>query len=157
MANLYELERALQEFELEIDEETGEILNVDDLDALQMERDIKVENIALWIKNLLSDAEAYKREKESFYAKEKAAKNKAERLKAYLQDSLGGQKFKTDRVTISYRRGKQVAIVAEDLIPEEYLRFSDPVPDKVKIKKDINEGTNVPGAALWETISMQIK
>lgn len=157
MANLYELERALQEFELEIDEETGEIMNVDDLDALQMERDIKVENIALWIKNLQSDAEAYKREKESFYAKEKAAKNKAERLKEYLQNSLGGQKFKTDRVTISYRRGKQVAIVAADLIPKEYLRFADPVPDKVKIKKDINEGATVPGAALWETISMQIK
>ena len=47
--------------------------------------------------------------------------------------------------------------MAADLIPEEYLRFADPVPDKVKIKKDINDGTNVPGAALWETISMQIK
>ena len=76
MANLYELERALQEFELEIDEETGEILNMEDMDALQMERDIKVENIALWIKNLLSDAEAYKREKESFYAKERPPRTK---------------------------------------------------------------------------------
>ena len=78
MANLYELERALAEFELEIDEETGEILNADELDALQMERDIKIENIALWIKNLKADAEAYKKEKESFYQKERAAKNKAE-------------------------------------------------------------------------------
>lgn len=157
MANLYELERALQEFELEIDEETGEILNVDDLDTLQLERDTKVENIALWIKNLLSDAEAYKREKESFAAKEKAAKNKAERLKSYLQDNLDGQKFKTDRVTISYRRGQQVAILDFNKIPEEFLRFTDPTPDKVKIKKALREDLSVPGAALSETVSMQIK
>ena len=77
---LYELNQELMNFDLEIDEETGEILNAEDLDKLEMERDVKIENIGLWIKNLLSDAEELKREKESLYKREQAAKKKAERL-----------------------------------------------------------------------------
>ena len=83
MATLYELADALRGFDLDIDEDTGEITNLDDLDAIEMEFRDKVENVALMIKNFLSDAEAYKREKESFAKKEQIAKNKAERLKAY--------------------------------------------------------------------------
>ena len=111
MATLYELTDALKNFELDIDEETGEILNSDELDALELERDTKIENIALWVKNLLSDAEAYKREKDNFYSKEKAAKNKAERLKGYLEYVLAGDKFKSDRVTISYRKSESLNIL----------------------------------------------
>ena len=62
MANLYELTAQLENFELEVDEETGEITNLDELDALQLERDEKIENIALWVKNLTADAAAIKAE-----------------------------------------------------------------------------------------------
>lgn len=156
MANLYELERALAEFELEIDEETGEILNADELDALQMERDIKIENIALWIKNLKADAEAYKKEKESFYQKERVAKNKAERLKNYLEYVLDGERFKTDRVTISYRKSAAVEISDPGAIPGEYMRVKTE-PDKAKIKDELKGGNKIPGAALLEKVSIQIK
>ena len=49
--NLFELNQALMDFELEIDEETGEILNADALDSLELERDTKIENIALYQSN----------------------------------------------------------------------------------------------------------
>ena len=63
MANLYEINQAITEC---IDNETGEIIDVEKLEELQLEREAKIENVALWYKNLLSDAEAYKAEKNAF-------------------------------------------------------------------------------------------
>ena len=77
MANLYELTAQIENFELEVDEETGEITNLDELDALQMERDEKIENIALWVKNLTADAAAIKAEAQNLTKRQKAAENKA--------------------------------------------------------------------------------
>lgn len=157
MAKLYELNAMIEAFEFEIDEETGEITNIGDLDALQIERDEKMENIALWIKNLKADAKAYADEEKSFYAKKKAAENKVESLKNYLQYCLNGEKFKTDRVTVSYRNSKSADIVNESLIPEEYKVPQEPKISKADILKDLKEGKDVPGANLKEKQSIQIK
>lgn len=157
MATLYELADALRGFDLDIDEETGEITNMDDLDAIEMEFREKVENVALMVKNFLSDAEAYKREKESFAKKEQIAKNKAERLKAYLAGNLGGEKFKSDRVTISYRKSDSVEITDAAALPVKYLRTKEPEPNKAEIKKALKAGEEVSGAVLVEKESIQIK
>ena len=69
------------------DQETGEIFDSKKMDQLEMERDTKIENIALYIKNLTADAEALKTEKQSFAERQKAAENKAESLKT-TQDAL---------------------------------------------------------------------
>ena len=45
---LYEIDNAILEC---IDLETGEIIDTDKLDALQLERETKIENVALWIKD----------------------------------------------------------------------------------------------------------
>ena len=60
MARLYEIMQEIEGFEFEVDGETGEILNADALDLLEIERDTKIENICLWIKNLRADARAYR-------------------------------------------------------------------------------------------------
>lgn len=156
MATLYEITEALRDFEFEIDEETGEVTNLEELDRIQLEKHEKVENIALMVKNLLSDAEAYKREKESFAKKEQTAKNRAEWLRDYLQRNLQGEKFKTDRVTISYRHSEKVEVTDIDKIPQEYLRIK-PEPNKTEIKKALKAGMYVEGAVLTEQESMQIK
>ena len=57
MASLYEIDQAIMAC---LDFETGEILDADRLNALQMERQDKVESVVLWIKNLAADAIAYK-------------------------------------------------------------------------------------------------
>lgn len=147
MAKLYELTAALESFELDIDEETGEITNVDDLDQLQIQRDEKVENVALYIKNLLSDAEAYKKEKESFAKKERQAKRKADNLKQYLARNLNGEKFKSDRVTIGYRKSESVSILDITALPEDLQRV-DISADKMAIKKRLKAGETIPGAVL---------
>lgn len=156
MATLYELNSLIANFEFEVDEETGEILNADKLDEIQLERETKLENIALWIKNLDSDAEAYKREKDSFAQKEKAAKNKVESLKGYLNFALAGEKFKTDRVSISYRKSESVE-VAHGFDDARFLIPQEPKIDKMAIKKAIKEGEEVKGAILLEKQNIQIK
>ena len=89
--NLYEINEKL---ELGFDIETGEILDAEYLDKLAMERDMKIENIALWIKNLKSEAEALKAEKDVFAQRQKSAENKMEQLKKYLANALAGKSSK---------------------------------------------------------------
>jgi hypothetical protein len=156
MSTLYEIVAELRDFEFEVDEETGEIMNADELDKLELARDTKVENICLLVKNLRSDAAAYKAEKDSFAEKEKRAKNEADRLTDYLQRMLDGATFKSTRASVSYRRSEAVECNME-LVPDDYLRYKDPEPDKVKIKNAIKSGIEVDGCCLVENISMQIK
>lgn len=154
MASLYEIDNAILEC---VDTETGEILDAERLNELQIERESKIESVALWYKNLLSDAQAYKAEKESFAEKEKVAKNKAESIKKYLDNALQGESFKTTKVAVSFRKSEQVNIEDGTELPEEYLRFKEPEPDKTKIKQALKEGINVSGCSLVENQNIQIK
>lgn len=156
--NLYELNRAIAGFDLEIDEETGEILNGDDLDKLEMERSEKIENIALWIKDLNAEAAAIKAEEQNLSRRRKTAENKAEWLRSYIQDALGGEKLKTARVAVSYRTTEAVEIIDQEEIPEAFLTIKTEVkPDKKAIKDAIKNGGTVPGTELVKRTSVQIK
>lgn len=157
MATLYELADELKNFNFQIDEDTGEILNAEELDHLQMQRDEKIENICLWIKNLKADAEAYKNEKNSFAVKQKQAENKAESLKAYIQYILDGQKFKTDRITVSYRKSEVVQCDDISKLGSEYIRMKEPEIDKTKLKKALKDGVEIEGCRLIENQNMQIR
>ena len=152
--NLYEIDQEIMNC---VDVETGEIIDPARLDELQMDRDIKIENIACWIKNLYADAEAFKTEKQSFADRKKAAEDKAESLKKYLANYLAGQKFSTPKVAISFRKTSSVNVTDMTLIPKKYLKFADPTPDKTAIKNAIKNGERVSGAELVDGKSMSIK
>ena len=152
--NLFEIEKEILSC---IDMETGEIIDIDKLDQLQMDRDKKIENIALWIKNLLSDAEALKAQKQTFADRQKAAENKAESLKKYLSAYLDGQKFSTEKVAISFRKTSSVNITDFSKVPESFLKYAEPTVDKTGIKNAIKLGENVPGAEIIEGNSISIK
>lgn len=156
--NLYELNKAIADFDLEIDEETGEVLNADELDQITLARDEKIENIALWVKDLLAEAEAIKAEEHALAKRRKQAENKADWLKRYVAQALEGEKFKTPRVAISYRTSEAVEILDEDLIPEEFLMIkTEYKPDKKAIKDELKVGGEVEGAVLVKRTSLQIK
>lgn len=157
MATLYELVKEIENFELQIDEETGELLNIDELDALELEKDTKVENICLFIKNLRSDAEAYKAEKNSFEQKRKQAENKADRLTAYVQYILAGDEFKSSKVSVSYRKSEQIECADMLMVDPDYLRYAEPELDKKKIKDAIKAGVEVKGCQLVEKQNIQIR
>ena len=154
MATLYEINDQIMAL---IDEETGEITDIESLNALQIERDTKIENIALWIKNLKADAETFKAEKQAFEERQKRAEKKAESLKNYLVSALDGQKFKTARVECSYRSSESVNVTDITVIPTEYLRFAEPTADKTAIKAAIKAGKEIAGAEIVLKQNLLIK
>lgn len=155
MASLYEIDQAIMAC---LDFETGEILDADRLNALQMERQDKVESVALWIKNLAADAIAYKAEKDAFAEREKAALKKIESLKNWLSCALEGQKFSTWRCAVTFRKSEAVEIEDEAMLPPEMktekITYS---PNKTAIKEAIKAGTEIPGCKLVERMNPTIK
>ena len=155
MARLYEIDQAILDC---IDLETGEIIDVEKLSDLQMQREQKIESVVLWIKNLRSDAEAYKAEKEVFEEREKQAKNKAERLAAWLTEVLDGEKFITPKCSVTFRKSEAVEVVNPELVPKEFQKVKVEVsPDKIAIKNALKHWTNVPGCELVLKKNIQIK
>lgn len=154
MASLYEINEEILNC---VDMETGEIIDVERLSQLQMAFDDKVEGIALWIKDLLSDAAAIKAEKDKLADRQRVCENKAKRLKEYLSGFLGGQKFKTPRVAISYRPSKSVDVLDLSKLPEKYLKYADPTVDKTMVRKALESGIELEGVALVEKQNIQIK
>lgn len=151
---LYEIDNAIMDC---VDMETGEIIDVERLSALQMERDQKIEGIGCWIKNLLSDAKALKEEKDNLAARQKSAENKAASLKAYLSSYLNGEKFKTAKVAISYRKSDSLVIAEGAAIPEKYLKYSEPTLDKIGLKAALKAGEKFPGISIVTSSNIQIK
>ena len=127
------------------------------LQKLQMDFSDKVEGIACWIKNLLSDAAAIKAEKDILAEREKACKNKAESLKRYLQSALDGEKFKTAKVSISYRKSESVQVDDITKLDEEYLKYEEPSVNKTKVKQALKSGILLQGVQLIENQNIQIK
>ena len=72
-----------------IDPETGELLDYEAFASLQMEREAKIENMALWYKDLTAEAKAIREEEKALAERRKSAENKAERLKGYLDEGGG--------------------------------------------------------------------
>ena len=154
MANLYEINQAIMDC---VDEETGEIVDIEKLNDLHMQFDDKVENIACFIKNLLSDAKAIKEEENNLASRRKSYENKAKSLKKYLSDTLNGQKFKTAKVSISYRKSESVDIENMKDVPEEYIKIAEPTVDKASAKQAIKSGIKIPGLRLAESKNIQIR
>lgn len=162
MASLYEIEQSILDC---IDTETGEIIDAEKLNKLMMEKEVKIENVALWVKNLLCDADDFKVEKEAFAEREKAARNKAENLKQWLSMVLDGQKFSTSKVQISFRNSESVEIEDEkkfvdwawDNERDDLLTYKDPTPNKTAIKQLLKCGKTLNGVSIVKNQNIQIK
>ena len=156
---LYEIDNAILEC---IDMETGEIIDAEKLDALNMERDAKIENVVLWIKDLKAEAEAIKAEKLALAERQKVAENKVESLKKWVAYALGGQKFSTAKCAVSFRNTESVEVTEEGLEAlmkdhDELLTYKAPEPNKKAIKDAIKDGLNVAGVQLVQNVSTIIK
>ena len=151
--NLYEINAEIMKC---IDEETGEILDEAYLNDLQIAEEEKIENIALWIKNLKAEAEALKKEKQSFDERKKRAESKAESLQKYLSNYLSGKKFNTSKVAISWRQSESVVIDDPSKVPQDFIEY-EPKINKADIKDVIKSGVKVEGCHLEEKNNIQIK
>lgn len=159
---LYEIEeKIIEAFERAVDVETGEILDAEafeELDKLNIMRDDKIEGVLLWIKNLCAEAEALKTEKQAFEARQKQVTNKMESLKRYISGVLNGEKFKTTRVAVTWRKSEAVEYIGNVFaLPEDCLTCKEPTVNKAELKKHLKAGEVIPGAELVVRNNIQIK
>lgn len=161
--NLFEIDARLNNCfvidENVVDIETGEIFDKDYLDQLEMMKEEKIENIAKWIKNLDSDIEQLKKQKDAFATRQKVAENKRDSLKNYLSSYLEYQKWeaKDKSVSVSFRKSEAVKIVDESVIPRKWFIKQEPKLDKAGIKAALKSNTKVRGAELETKQNIQIK
>ena len=147
-----------------IDAETGELLSVAQaLDALRMEREAKLENVACWVKNLSAEADAIREEENRLVKRRKAAETKAANLKSWLLAAMTREdgttdKLKTGRVSISVKRNPPSTVVDDELLPSTYkVAKITYQANKELIKRELLAGGEVPGAHLEYGRSVVIK
>lgn len=152
--NLYEIDNAITAC---VDEETGEIIDLEKLNELLMERDTKIEKVALWIKNLDALASSIKSERDALDKRMKLTENKAKSLREWLGNALDGQKFETSRVAVSFRKSEMTE-VDESVLDKKWCKEKITyTPDKTAIKNAIKAGQTVDGARLVTRKNIQIK
>ena len=147
-----------------IDAETGELISVSQaLDALRMEREAKLENVACWVKNLSAEADAIREEENRLVKRRKAAETKAANLKAWLLAAMTREdgttdKLKTGRVMVSVKKNPPSTVVDEALLPSTYkVAKITYQANKDLIKRELLAGGEVPGAHLEYGRSVVIK
>lgn len=84
-----------------VDTETGEVLDVAALEQLEIDRDVKIRNIACWIKNLESDEKQLEEQETAFKNRKLAKRRLKEQLKSYLAFVLNGQKWENAEAKIT--------------------------------------------------------
>ena len=131
-----------------------------------MERERKLEGVALWVKDLNYEAQMVKEEADKLTARKRALDNKISALKMWLLMALEGQKLKTPRCNVYQTHSQRVAVADEKKLidflqtleePEKFLRFQEPELRRDEIKKALKDGTIIPGAELETTESVVIK
>lgn len=161
---LYEIDAAILAC---TDPETGEIVDPEALTALQMEREKKLENVALWFKDLRAEAEAIANEVNTLNARKKAAEKRAESLKKWLGEALEGEVFKTSKVRVSYTHNSKLNVIDEQSVvnyiqshyqePEQFLKITLPEIRKEAVKAEIKNGAEIPGCCIEPTESVVIR
>lgn len=161
--SLYEITREyLEAFDhLEVDEETGEILNFEAVDALAGVFEEKAESVACYIKNLEAFIGSLKTEESSLAERRKSAERKVDNMKKYLTsclDAAGRDKVETAKVRVSFRKSVAVNIEDEGALPADFIvKTVSTKPDKTAIKKAIQAGQEIAGTTLIENRNIQIK
>lgn len=159
---LYEIDQKMQRL---VDQETGELMDYEAFAALQMDREKKIENMALWVKDLSAEAKAIKEEEDNLRDRRRGMENKAERLKTYLSIALGGEKFQTARCAVSFRKTASVQIDDQDNLIrwleqngyDDCLKYKEPEVSKTELGKLMKSGTPVPFAYIKESQSVGVK
>ena len=160
--NIYEIDSAILAL---IDPETGEVLDNEAFDSLQMERDEKIENVACWLKNTDAEAKAIRNEELELAKRRKALESRSDRLKAYLGYALNGNKFSTAKCSVSFRNTQSVDVTdAEATIAwarsnghQECIKETAPTISKSELAKVLKDGVEVPGAKLVQSTSIGVK
>lgn len=168
--NLYEINQTYKAFLDQI--ASGDIPEeaiADTLEALDGEFDEKADNIACYIKSLLSDAQAIKAEQDALSERATAKKHKAESLQNYLYQQFkarGKDKLETPRNVLKIRKNPPAVQIddeaaflsyAKDHGDLSFIKIKDPEVNKTAVKDWLKGGNEYPHAQLVSGEKLTIK
>lgn len=165
MRKLYEINADIERCIMEnTDPETGEFNAVDEIEALHMEWDAKIEGVALFAKDCRAEAKAIKDEIDTLRKRYDRLIRNADGAEGWVANALGGQRFSTSKVDCVFRKSEAVEVDdwfcewadMNDL--EYFLTIKHTVtPNKAEIKKALKSGRELQHCQLVEKQNMTIK
>jgi hypothetical protein len=165
MLKIYEINEEMQALDGLLDSwagnHEGDITDFplnNELERLEGEREEKLLNLAVWVKDLKAEAEAFTSEIKRLQGRQKALINKSERIKEFIDYNLQkGEKLSDTRAVLSYRKSTQVVL---DVQPEDLpvgLKKISLTADKTAIKEYLKTHPDCKLAHMQENHSLQIK
>ena len=166
MRKLYEIDKDLEDLlEQAIDPETGEVvIDEEALADLQMEREKKIEGIALYVKDCRAEASMIKEEISNLKKRMDTLIRKADGAEGFIAKNLNGMKFSTPKVECSFRKSESVDV------DEDFCRWAfehgkyevithkeSDEPNKAKIKQILKNGGWLEHCKLVEKMNISIK
>lgn len=167
MGTLYKINSLLLQA-IEANEEV-EGAYTDTIEALQLEFNEKIDNLACYIKNINAEVEAMKYEEKALAERRKAKEKKVNRLVGYMKECLKSQnisKLDTPRNLVSIRKcPKSINIQNETQLIEwaERTGFECDIcktkitVSKTDVKQLIDKGIDVPFVEIVQGESLSIK
>lgn len=159
---LYEIDQRIESL---VDPETGELLDYEAFASLQMDRESKIEGMALWLKEMDAQATAIKAEIDALTERRRILTARADRLGGFIATALNGERFETARCAISYRRStalcvmsvRDAAVWLDGNGYRDLVTYEDPKLDKRAVKKLIESGETIPGVEIIARQSLQVR
>lgn len=115
------------------------------LESLAIERDAKIANIGLLIKELRADIDARKELAQSLQSKNRTAEKQIDWWKSYIEKNLDGP-VKTPLISIQKQRGRvALQVAAEAQLPDRFYRKE---LNKTELKTALEAGEEYYGVTL---------
>lgn len=135
------------------DNEIDEQVLIDTLESIELDRDLKLDNIATLIERNNAYANAYAEKQKKLQAAKKQLQTANERLQWYMtqaMDQAGMKELKTENHMLRPRNYKASVVVDDtSAIPKQYMVTKTTVaPDKTAIYKVLKAGEEIPGTHL---------
>lgn len=155
---LYEIVGDLAKIYDQIWEAEGEVTEelAQQLEALEMEQEAKVEGCVRILLNLDSQVRALKAEEDRLKESRRRLEKRRLWLEHYTAQHMSAQaELVTSVGTIKPKHGSRVEVASCSGLPDEYKKKQTSYsPDKTKLREALEEGVEVPGAYLHSVIKL---
>ena len=147
----------------EFNEETGELIDNSEtvqqlLSEVQENMSEKADGICYLVSQNKMYEDSLKAEAKRLTARAKMFERVQNDLKELLRFLLAGEKLKTEKFTISYRKSTSVEILDDSLIPSEFINVKETFTfDKKAIADKLKDFDEVAGAKLVVKNNITIK
>lgn len=141
----------------------------DTLKGLDGEFDLKIENLAVYIKSLIAEAQAIKNEESALKRRRTSIEKSVDWLKLYVlnnMNALGKTKIDMPRAVVDIRQNPISIVIANEYNfinwaqennRDDLLRYKQPEINKTAVKNELKSGAELPGATTVRNLSVVIK